>query len=73
MVVKKSHNSDCLDWELWKMSPGNVAETERFNTLPDVLALQANMFLKTQIVHLVSEHFTLNFTLKITKTKAIIR
>ena len=55
------------------MSPGNVAETERFNTLPDVLALQVNMVLKTQIVHLVSEHFTLNFTLKITKTKAIIR
>lgn len=45
------------------MSPGNVAEIEIFNILPDVLALQVNVFLKTQIVHLVSEHFTLNFTL----------
>lgn len=63
MVVKKSHNSDYLAWELQKMSPGNVAETEIFNILPDVLALQVNVFLKTQIVHLVSEHFTLNFTL----------
>ena len=63
MVVKKSYNSDYLAWELQKMSPGNVAETEIFNILPDVLALQVNVFLKTQIVHLVSEHFTLNFTL----------
>ena len=61
MVVKK----ESQQWlpGLGKMSPGNVAETEILNILPDVLALQVNAFLKTQIVHLVSEHFTLNFTL----------
>lgn len=70
--LKKSHTVTALTGSWWKMSPWNKQKQK--DSIPCLmwLALQVNAF-QTQIVHLVSEHFTLNFTLKITKAKAIIR